>query len=125
MNEGVLRTAEQLGVEVPEYTVKGIKEENGQMGHHWYIACDNAGILAEEFRKKLDENLNMLNDDYAVERKHVLTGMKLNIYPESVFLGWLERHGKLGGQSKFPRVMSDPHYEDWCQFLAEQKVGAS
>ncbi|MBS3914046.1 MAG: GH3 auxin-responsive promoter family protein [Bacteroidetes bacterium] len=123
MNEGVQRTAEEFGVEIPEFTVKGYKD-NGNMGHHWFVACDNKDLDAEKFREKLDANLNLLNDDYAVERKHVLRNMKLEVLPESVFLGWLEKHGKLGGQSKFPRVMSDKNYEDWCQYLVSLKVGA-
>jgi hypothetical protein len=41
----------------------------------------------------------------------------LNVLPEKVFLDWMEKHGKLGGQSKFPRVMSDALYEDWKQHV--------
>jgi hypothetical protein len=116
MNEGVYKTATALGVEFPEFTVKGTKH-NGVMGHHWYLACNTPGLDAEQVRQKLDAYLSELNDDYGVERKHVLQEMRLDIYPESVFLGWMEKNGKMGGQSKFPRVMADAHYEDWCQYL--------
>jgi len=117
MNEGVYKTATALGVEFPEFTVKGTKH-NGIMGHHWYLACNTPGLDTEMVRQKLDAYLSELNDDYGVERKHVLQEMRLDIYPESVFLGWMEKNGKMGGQSKFPRVMADAHYEDWCQYLS-------
>ncbi|MCC7298115.1 MAG: GH3 auxin-responsive promoter family protein [Bacteroidia bacterium] len=118
MNDAVARTAAEFGVQISEYTVKGYKD-NGKMGHHWFLACDKNDLDAEKVRASLDAHLGSLNDDYAVERKHVLTGMKLELYPESVFLGWMEKNGKLGGQSKFPRVMADTQFNDWTAYLQQ------
>lgn len=117
MNHGVELVAQSMGLAFPEFTVKGIKHD-GVMGHQWYIACDEE-VDAETVRQKLDEKLGELNDDYAVERQHVLKEMKLVIYPESVFLAWMEKRGKYGGQSKFPRVLPDVLYQDWLQYLSE------
>lgn len=121
MNEGLQRTANDLQTTFPEYTVKGLREE-GKYGHRWYIACDNPEIDAEKVKQILDKNLSDLNDDYAVERKHILTGMEVVLYPESVFLGWMEKHGKMGGQSKFPRVLTDALYDDWCEYVQQNSV---
>lgn len=115
MNHGLQLVAEELGINIPEYTVKGIRD-NGTMGHRWFVACDEQ-VDPEVIRQKLDQNLAELNDDYGIERKHVLKNMKLEVYPESVFLGWMERNGRFGGQSKFPRVLADPLYEDWLEYL--------
>lgn len=117
MYEGIIRTANDLQTSFPEFTVKGLKEP-GKYGHHWYLACDNANINPDEVQRLLDEHLSELNDDYAVERKHVLKDMQVTLLPESVFLGWMEKHGKLGGQAKFPRVLTDALYQDWCDFVA-------
>ncbi len=62
-----------------------------------------------------------LNDDYATERKHVLTNMKLHLFPESVFYEFMDRRGKLGGQAKFPRVMPDGMFSEWIHFLDESQ----
>jgi hypothetical protein len=69
----------------------------------------------------LDATLAELNDDYATERKHVLTNMKLHLFPESVFYEFMDRRGKLGGQAKFPRVMPDAMFSEWIHFLDESQ----
>ena len=99
--------------------MKGFKTENGVMGHRWFVACDQQGIDAEAVRETLDQELCILNDDYATERKHVLKEMELVLFPETVFLDFMEKRGKLGGQSKFPRVMPDVMYKEWETFLDE------
>lgn len=120
MNEGIRRTSEELGMNIPEYTVKGYKNGN-ELGHVWYLACDHA-ISPSKIAGVLDRHLCALNDDYAVERKHVLTGLKLEIFPESVFINWMDKLGKMGGQSKFPRVLPDSLYSDWVSYLEQLGV---
>jgi hypothetical protein len=68
----------------------------------------------------LDEALGVLNDDYATERKHVLKRMEVFVLPESDFLDFMDLRGKLGGQSKFPRVMPEGVYADWIEFLGSR-----
>lgn len=119
MNEAISKLCESEGIQIPEYTVKGLKE-NGIYGHHWYLACDIA-LDTEAIKQKLDAILCELNDDYAVERKHALKEMYVEVYPESVFMKWMEKNNKLGGQSKFPRVFPDNIYEDWKTFLKQIK----
>ncbi len=119
MNQGVISTAKKFGYQSPEFTVKGFKNNNGVMGHRWFVACDDAGIDANAVREVLDQELCELNDDYATERKHVLKEMELVLLPEAVFLDFMEKQGKLGGQSKFPRVMPDAMYKNWESFLDE------
>lgn len=118
MNEGIKRAADQFNTNFPEYTVKGIKDGN-LVGHQWFLACDDLSLNAEKVKHALDMHLNELNDDYAVERKHVLKEMRLMLLPESVFLGWMEKHGKLGGQAKFPRVLTDALYKDWSEYVQQ------
>ena len=59
----------------------------------------------EELAKKLDIYLKDLNDDDAVERRHALQNIQLEVVPTSKFYEWMEKKGKLGSQHKFPRVM--------------------
>ena len=118
MIEGLQRTAADFNTDFTEFTVKGLKDGNA-FAHHWYLANHNMHLDAEEVRRKLDFHLRALNDDYDTERNHVLTGMYLQILPEDVYLSFLEKHLKLGGQSKFPRVLSDSMYQLWVEHVKE------
>jgi hypothetical protein len=46
--------------------------------------------------------------------------MQMHVLPESDFLDFLESKGKLGGQSKFPRVMPEVMYQEWIHFLCDR-----
>lgn len=118
MMEGLKRTAADFHTDFTEFTVKGTREGN-LFAHHWYVANPNASLEAESVRKVLDQHLRDLNDDYHTERNHVLTGMYLQVLPEEVFLEFLDKHLKLGGQSKFPRVLSDNMYQLWVDHVNE------
>lgn len=121
MMEGLQHTAADLGTSFPEFTVKGVRDGDA-LGHHWYIACDDAHVKAGDVKQHLDQHLRRLNDDYDIERNHVLTGMQVTLLPEKTFISWMARHNKLGGQSKFPRVLSDNLFADWQQHVAEQSA---
>lgn len=116
MNQALYLTGQELGCEFTEFTVKGYREGD-VLGHNWYVACDVPGLSSGLVKEALDKYLCQLNDDYSVERRHALKGMKLQLLPEERFIAWMEKHGKIGGQSKFPRVLADNLYEDWCSFV--------
>jgi hypothetical protein len=118
----VEKVNEGLGVSINEFTVKGI-HENGEHGHHWFIGCDD-NIDEDECLKLLDKSLMELNDDYATERKHALKHLRLSILPSSVFIEFMENQGRLGSQSKFPRVLSDERFNNWISFI-EVNSGAN
>ena len=116
MNKGIEAMEEEFDITIPEFTVKGIKVGN-HFEHHWYIGCDSL-FDETDFGKKLDLKLSELNDDYATERKeNLLRNIKVIRLDENIFYAWLESKGKVGGQSKFPRVMNDAQFEDWKSFL--------
>jgi hypothetical protein len=115
MNQGLGAVAKQLKVNFPEFTVSGIKHE-GKLGHHWFVGCDQQ-VDAEQLQKMLDAELARVNDDYPVERTHALKHMIVEVLPNHVFLDYLEYMGKVGGQSKFPRVMKGEKYRDWVKWL--------
>jgi hypothetical protein len=52
-----------------------------------------------------------------VERDNALKEVEVTILPESRFLEFMERKGKLGGQHKFPRVMKGSMLQEWQQFV--------
>jgi hypothetical protein len=115
MNKAVELVSNELGITVREFTVAGKLYED-TFGHHWYIGTDDK-VDTELLCRRIDETLNELNDDYAVERRHALRHLELTVVPTGTFYKWMEAKGKMGGQHKFPRVLKKALIEDWEGFL--------
>lgn len=115
MNQAVKMVGEALGIFINEYCVAGEPFE-GLFAHHWYIGVDKQ-VDVEVVREKLDACLKSLNDDYAVERQHALKKVIVELLPNQTFIDFLASKNKLGGQSKFPRVMKGKHLNDWHAFI--------
>ena len=84
--------------------------------HKWYVAT-NDKVDNDQLRKRIDDSLRQLNDDYATERDSALKEVFLEVLPEEKFLRFMELKGKLGSQHKFPRVMKGKMLNDWNRFL--------
>ena len=118
MTQAVDMLAEELGVDITEFTVAGIKHET-MYAHHWYLGCDKE-IDAQEAIKKIDGYLCKLNDDYAVERTEAIKELFIDVLPTDVFYKFMEEKiGKWGGATKFPRVLKGKRYEMWEEYLKE------
>jgi hypothetical protein len=65
--------------------------------------------------------LKELNDDYAVERQHALKEIKVIPLQNKVFIDFLASKNKLGGQSKFPRVLKGKQLNEWLAFIENIK----
>lgn len=115
MNQAVKLTADELGIMINEYCVTGIPYQ-GLFAHHWYVGTDKP-VDAAVLREKIDEHLKALNDDYITERKHALKEVIVTVLPNQAFIDFLASKNKLGGQSKFPRVMKGKQLNDWLAFL--------
>jgi len=115
MNKAIQLVSEEFNISIPEYTVAGEPHETF-FSHHWYLACDEQ-TEPELLCKKIDEHLKLLNDDYATERNSALKEVRLDVFPEKVFMDFMEQKGKIGGQHKFPRVLKGQMLADWKEFL--------
>ncbi|HMG15121.1 MAG TPA: GH3 auxin-responsive promoter family protein [Saprospiraceae bacterium] len=116
MNNAISHVANELGIDVKEYTVAGMKY-NEVFAHKWYIGTSSI-VNAEEFKEQLDKELCLLNDDYAVERKAALKEILIEIIPIEIFYEFMKYKGKQGGQNKFPRVMKSENFEEWESFVS-------
>jgi hypothetical protein len=45
----------------------------------------------------------------------------VNVLPEHVFMDFMEKKGKVGGQHKFPRVLKGQLLEEWKEFINQHK----
>lgn len=121
MNKAVELVANDLNINIPEFTVAGIPYES-LFAHHWFIGTDDEadpGMV----RMMLDAYLKKLNDDYAVERSAALREVIVDVVPVRAFYEWMESKGKVGGQNKFPRVMKKAQLEDWMSWLQTRSYG--
>ncbi len=117
INKAVEMAAAELNIIIPEFTVSGIPYDNF-FAHKWYLASDDevdpvllAGVI--------DDKLKVLNDDYAVERRHALKAVVAEVWPQQVFMDFMNNKGKIGGQHKFPRVVKGKILEEWQSFLLQ------
>jgi hypothetical protein len=120
MNKAIEMISNDLNISIPEFTVAGVPHGNF-FAHQWYIATDD-NINPEELRKRIDEKLTELNDDYAVERKHALKDIFVKILSEQTFMDFMMLKGKIGGQHKFPRVIKGQLFDDWQEFLRTRNL---
>lgn len=115
MNKAIQIASEQLNISIPEFTVAGIPHGNF-FAHQWYVAC-NDKVDATLLATTIDEQLKILNDDYAVERNSALKEVFVEVLSEEQFMEFMKLKGKIGGQHKFPRVLKGKMLEDWQKFL--------
>ncbi len=118
MNKAVRLVSEEFKIDIKEFAVAGVSFGT-TFGHHWYIGCDtqiDENLLAET----IDAHLKELNDDYKVERAHVLKSVVVEVLPTAIFYGWLKQRGKEGGQNKFPRVLKSNLLPDWKNYISQQ-----
>lgn len=102
---------------VPEYAVGALfpTEQEARGGHLFLVEFDAregavGAVDADRFARALDATLGRMNDDYAAHRAGG-TGMlppRVRILPRGTFEAWMRARGRLGGQNKVPRVVSDP-----------------
>ena len=120
MNRAVEMVSNELNIDVKEFTVAGVPQ-GSLFAHHWYIGTDDH-VDKPILRKRLDEYLKELNDDYAVERKHALKDVIVDTLPTEAFYRWMKLQGKEGGQTKFPRVLKSNLLANWQQFVVEEAL---
>lgn len=119
MTRAVEMLAEELGIDICEFTVAGSRHDT-MFAHHWYLGTDEA-LDPEVAIQKIDAYLGELNDDYKVERLEAIRHIDCKVLPTRVFYSFMEEKiGKAGSASKFPRVMKGNRYETWKQYLEEQ-----
>ena len=115
MSHAISKVANDLEIEVKEFTVSGIVHE-AKFAHKWYIGT-NQKVNETDFRNHLDNALCELNDDYAVERRSALKNILVEIIPLEIFYEFMRVKGKQGGQNKFPRVLKNERFSEWESFV--------
>ncbi|MCB0549339.1 MAG: GH3 auxin-responsive promoter family protein [Phaeodactylibacter sp.] len=119
MNQAIRRTEDVLNVKINEFTVSGVKAE-AHFAHRWYIGCEPM-VDSDTLSRVLDEQLMAVNDDYAAERSAMLRPPRASAIDTRLFYDWQRQHGKMNGQSKFPRVMKGEQLAEWEAFIGSKQ----
>jgi hypothetical protein len=114
IEHGVAIAAAAIGETVADFSVGAVfPQAKGELGGHLYIvefgaAPPGADKLAQ-FGKALDAALSDTNEDYAAHRAggFGLHAPRIHAVPHGTFAAWMKKRGKLGGQNKVPRVITD------------------
>jgi hypothetical protein len=101
-----------------EFGLVGYRDGD-RFGYRWYIGGENVSD-EKELASLLDAEMKKINDDYAVERGHAIQSVTAHVLPNEYFNEFLTFIGRVGAQSKFPRVLRGEVLAKWEAFL-EQK----
>jgi hypothetical protein len=119
MNRAIEIVSDELNIDIKEFTVAGINYET-MFAHHWYIGTDD-NVDVKVLRKRIDEVLMELNDDYKVERIAALKEVIVDVLPANVFYDYMQSKGKVGSSYKFSRVLKNEKLADWENYLKVKK----
>ena len=106
----IKKISSKYDLKIVDYTVAPIFMENNKKGtHEWFIEFQSNPGNAIDLAKTIDEELKKENSDYEAKRYNnfTLKKPKVVIGSNGVFLKWLEKNNKVGGQNKIPRLSND------------------
>jgi hypothetical protein len=107
VDEAIKNINEKYGYYILEYTGTTIyKNETQNGGHEWVMETELTKDNLDLFTKHFDEELCLLNSDYAAKRKGgiILSSPVVHFVPKGTFYEWMKNRNKLGGQNKIPRL---------------------
>ncbi|WKZ57954.1 MAG: GH3 auxin-responsive promoter family protein [Bdellovibrionota bacterium] len=118
--------ASSLGIDVVDYSVGALfPQSTNELGGHLFVVefspwPSNGGTI-EEFSKLVDQRLRQRNEDYDAHRADGfgLNPPRILAARPGTFVAWMKARGKLGGQNKVPRILTDQDtFKDLQHFAA-------
>ena len=107
--------ARALGATVTDYAAAALfptaqEAKHCARGGHIFVVELSRQADAAQFGAALDRALARRNADYADHRRgdFGMAPPRIVLVPPGAFAEWMRRRGKLGGQNKVPRVITDP-----------------
>ncbi|RME58720.1 MAG: auxin-regulated protein [Candidatus Dadabacteria bacterium] len=127
IEEAVAKVCEKLSLTVNDFCVFPFFPENEESkGYHCYIVEFDkkpaAGIV-KQFSQEIDKYLCLRNEDYQAHRAEDF-GMKAPVViavEKNFFKDWMKKRGKLGGQNKVLRIVTDEKIIKSLRYEAKDK----
>lgn len=119
------RTCDTLDAVVAEYTAGPVffgNTRDSKGGHEWVIEFQKAPANIQQFAAQLDANLQKINSDYEAKRYRdlALAPLKMVVVPPGTFVRWMKERGKVGSQSKVPRLANHRDYVEGVLAVANK-----
>jgi len=114
IEDGIATASRAHGLAVTDYSVGPLyPKSEGELGGHIYViefaGCEPSAEQLLAFGNTLDQRLCQRNEDYDAHRSggFGLNAPKLVVVPSGTFSAWMKSRGKLGGQNKVPRIITN------------------
>jgi hypothetical protein len=114
IDAGILEASRAINADVGDFAVGAVyPTKQGELGGHVYVVefVKEVPPVAKisHFAEALDKTLCARNEDYDAHRAKGF-GLKppvVQAMPPGGFAAWMKQRGKLGGQNKVPRIITD------------------
>jgi hypothetical protein len=108
-DSALLAACSKYNASIKDYTLAPIFINANSGGHQWFIEFTKQPKDITLFKQDLDNNLKMLNSDYASKRTKnlILNPPEIILIQNNEFYKWLKQNNRLGGQYKVPRLSND------------------
>ncbi len=116
INTAVEELSEQSGININEFAVAALKDEQGEFFHQWVLGASEQ-MEEPKAAQDLDDILKKLNKGYRDARKKALKDISITMVHTDRIYDWLEEKKKKGGQVKLPKVMKEEDMRDLLAFL--------
>jgi hypothetical protein len=127
VEDGVNSAAAAIGATLADYTVGPVfPEKQGDLGGHIYVIEFASRIPTsdqlQQFVEALDKRLCERNEDYEAHRSggYGLNTPLIFVVAKGCFAEWMKSRGKLGGQNKVPRIITDKKLLEGLLTFAEE-----
>jgi hypothetical protein len=114
VEDGVVTAAKEIAAEIADFTVGPVfPERSGDLGGHIYLVefvGEKPGAeQLTRFAEALDKKLCQRNEDYESHRSGGFGLKAPQVVPvaSGTFAAWMKKRGKLGGQNKVPRIITN------------------
>ena len=114
VEDAVAAAARGIEADVSDFSLGATySTRQGELGGHLFIVEFSAPVgdaALATFAHLIDARLSALNDDFRGHRADgfALAAPRVQVVPPGFFAAWMKARGKLGGQHKVPRMLSDP-----------------
>jgi hypothetical protein len=132
VQDALAAAAEHTGLSFHDFSVGAVFPASTQdLGGHLFIVEFDSGLPGQsslaDFSKVIDARLSARNEDYQAHRSKGfgLKAPEVLAVPQDTFSKWMKSRGKLGGQHKVPRLISDTQlFEGLREFVRGELLAA-
>lgn len=118
LDQAVNHISEIMDQPVNEYSIAALPGDSGEYVHTWVmVVSEPKQVNSQEIAQKLDAFLKDINKNYKVARDKAVSDVVVRVISKEKYHSYLSKEGKMGGQSKTPKVMDEQKMRAYIDFL--------